>query len=125
MPSTTTSCLRLFPMSMMTLTMEESSGSAVIWWTKDCSIFRTSMGNCRRYLQIEPFLERSHAAKCLRIYFSWSAHPINGCDICQTIDAHPLMHLPGPIRCAFPQPYDSSPRGFIHHDEAACPSRCS
>jgi hypothetical protein len=40
--------LEILAISIMAPTIAESFGSSEIWRTKDWSIFKTSMGNCRR-----------------------------------------------------------------------------
>ena len=74
--------------------------------------------------QMEPFLQRRDAAKRLRIYLSWNGHPVDGCAICEAVDAHSLIGLPGRIRRSFSEPEDSSFLGLIDLNETALPGSC-
>ena len=72
-------------------------------------------------LQMEPFLQSRDAAKRLRIYLSWNAHPVDGCAICEAVDAHSLISLPGRIRRSLSEPQDSPFLGLIDLNEATLP----
>jgi hypothetical protein len=74
--------------------------------------------------ELEPFLERRDAAKRLGIYLSRNGHPVDSCAVCQAVDAHSLMGVPGRIRCCFSEPQDRPFVRFIDLNEAALPSGC-
>ncbi len=74
--------------------------------------------------QLEPFLQRRDSAKRLRIYFSRSGHPIDSHAVGQAVDAHALVRLGNPIRCAFPEPQDVPFPGFTHLNESAFAGSC-
>lgn len=73
---------------------------------------------------MEPLLQRRDAAKRLRTYLSWNGHPVDGCAICQAVDAHSLIGLPSGIRRPFSEPQDSPFLGFVDLNEAALPGSC-
>lgn len=87
------------------------------------AIHSSALNNSFKF-ELEPFLERRDTAKRLGTYLSWNGHPVDSCAVCQAVDAHSLMGLPGGIRCSFSEPQDSPFLGFIDLNEAALPSGC-
>src|SRR5258708_26722126 len=63
---------------------------------------------------VNPHLEGGRAAEDLRIDLSPNVSPINGCALCQPVDAHALMCPRTRIRSRFPEPQDGSVPAFVH-----------
>src|SRR5260370_21829382 len=72
---------------------------------------------------VNPHLEGGRAAEDLRIDLSPNVGPINGCALCQRVDAHALMCPRTRIRSRFPEPQDGSVPAFVHLNKTAFASR--
>src|SRR5712664_1643394 len=72
---------------------------------------------------VNPHLEGGRAAEDLRIDLSPNVGPINGCALCQPVDAHALMCPRTRIRSRFPEPQDGSVPAFVHLNKTAFASR--
>src|SRR5260370_2266959 len=72
---------------------------------------------------VNPHLEGGRAAEGLRIDLSPNVGPINGCALCQPVDAHALMCPRTRIGSRFPEPQDGSVPAFVHLNKTAFASR--